>query len=94
MTFAYDMIRMNGRRFPEWGDIFTDYVTDYQGNKALVCEPAALALYPMGKTINDTSNAENKANSRIAKRNNENVNIINKIVYDSGILDLGEVWRF
>ena len=94
VTFAYDMIRMNGRRFPEWGDIFTDYVTDYQGNKALVCEPAALALYPMGKTINDTSNAENKANSRIAKRNNENVNIINKIVYDSGILDLGEVWRF
>lgn len=94
VTFANDVIRMNGRKFPVWGDTFYSHVTDYLGNECLVCEPAALALYPMSKTINDTNNQENKQNSIIALQNNPSVNIIDKLVYSKGVLDLNDIWSF
>ena len=40
-----------------------------------VTEPSALALYPMHKTVNDTANAENRTNAKIAVRNNPDVNV-------------------
>lgn len=94
VTFANDVIRMNGRRFPQWGEVFFEHVTDYLGNTSFVCEPAALALYPMAKTINDTQNDENATNSVIARRNNPHVNIIDKMVYANGIVNMDEIWGF
>lgn len=93
VTFANDVIRLNGRKFPQWGENFFSQVTDYLGNTSLVCEPAALALYPMSKTINDTANEENKANSLIAKANNPDVNTDDLLVYENGIVSLLEVWN-
>ena len=69
-------------------------MTDYLGNESFVCEPAALALYPMSKTINDTSNDENATNSIIALENNPNVNIVDKMVYSKDIIDMSEIWCF
>lgn len=88
VTLANDIIKLNARKFPEWGSLVFEHVTDYLGNDALVCEPAALALYPMSKTINDTSNEENNTNMVIAKRNNPNVNTDDCIVYSKGILNI------
>ena len=74
VTYAHSVIRLNARSFPEWGAGFFDTVEDYKGNVARVAEPAALALYPMSKTVNDTRNIENRENMRYALENNGNVN--------------------
>lgn len=75
VTYAHSVILLNARSFPEWGAGFFDTVEDHKGNVARVAEPAALALYPMSKTVNDTRNAENRENSRYAYENNSNVNL-------------------
>lgn len=87
-TFANDVIKLNARRFPEWGETMLEHVTDYRGDTALVAEPCALALYPMSKTVNDTSSAENAVNMRYALENNGNVNTGRKLVCARGVLDL------
>lgn len=92
VTLANDVIRMNGRKFPEWGTMFFDSVTDYLGNTALVAEPAALALYPMAKTVNDTSNTENRNNMEIAKRNRASVNTESKMVTGTGVFNWRELF--
>ena len=94
VTFANDVIRMNGRKFPEWGEIFYGHVTDYLGNTYNVCEPAALALYPMAKTINDTSSKENLQNAAVARSNNPHVNLDDMLVYSDAIIELGQVWDY
>lgn len=91
VTYAHDVLLMNGRRFPEWGDVFTGRVTDYLGNVARVTEPYSLALYPMSKTVNDTSTSENAVNMKYALQNNPNVNIENKLIYSGGILDFEDI---
>ena len=87
-TFANDVIKLNARRFPEWGETMFERVTDYRGDTALVAEPCALALYPMSKTVNDTSSAENAVNMRYALENNKYVNTGRKLVCARGVLDL------
>ena len=87
-TFANDVIRLNARKFPEWGETLFEKVTDCNGDSALVAEPLALALYPMSKTVNDTKSAENAVNMRYALANNENVNTKRKLVCAKGVLDL------
>lgn len=88
VTFANDVIKLNGRRFPEWGEGVFLKVTDYKGKTATVAEPCALALYPMTKTVNDTSSAENLANMAYALQNNPNVNTGLKLICSGGIVDL------
>ena len=88
VTFANDVIRMNGRKFPEWGEaVYTD-VTDYKGDTYRVAETAALALYPMTKTVNDTSSNDNFENMQFAIKNNPDVNMARKLVFSRGILDM------
>ena len=93
VTFANDLLRMNARKFPDWGDLFIDTVTDYKGNKANVCEPCALALYPMTKTINNTNSKENSVNMRYALRNNPNVNTKHIVITRNGIIETGGVFN-
>lgn len=93
VTLAHDVILMNARKFPEWGDVFFDDVSDYQGNTCKVAEPYALALYPMSKTINDTASHDNAVNMIYAVRNNPEVNQTRKLVYAGGVLDLGDVFN-
>ena len=88
VTFANDVIKMNGRRFPEWGETVFHKVVDYLGNTATVAEPAALALYPMTKTVNDTTSADNFENMFYALENNPDVNTTRKLVYSQGVLDM------
>lgn len=88
ITYAYDVIRMNARKFPDWGSTAFVKVTDYLHNASTVAEPAALALYPMTKTINDTGSADNAENSRYALANNPNVNLRPKLVFSRGIIDM------
>lgn len=92
VTFANDVIRMNGRKFPEWGETVYRRVTDYLGNTSTVAEPAALALYPMTKTVNDTNSAENATNMIYALENNPDVNTGAKLVYSCGVLDLEDIY--
>ena len=92
VTYANDVIRMNGRRFPEWGDNFTGKVTDYLGNTSRVTEPYSLALYPMSKTVNDTASSDNLANMHYALENNPNVNTGHKLIYSGGVLDMGDIY--
>ena len=92
VTFAYDVIRMNARKFPEWGEVFTGRVTDAYGQTAYVAEPSALALYPMSKTVNDTETQENRVNMRYALANNPQVNTSAKIVTAKGVIDLEGVF--
>lgn len=87
VTFAYDILKLNARKFPEWGSIFFDSVTDYLGNTTLVCEPESLAIYPMSKTINDTRNPENRTNMHYAYMNNPDVSIGNVLITSKGIID-------
>lgn len=88
VTYAYDTIRMNGRKFPEWGETFFERVTDYRGETCMVSEPCALALYPMGKTVNDTSIPENLVNMSYALANNPHVNTGRKLIYSGGVIDM------
>lgn len=93
VTFAYDTIKMNARKFPEWGEVFSERVTDVNGKTTYVAEPMALALYPMSKTVNDTSTQDNAINMRYAVKNNPNVNTAHKIVTAKGIIDLSGVFE-
>lgn len=88
VTFANDLLRMNARKFPEWGDIFVDDVTDYTGETLPVAEPCALALYPLAKTINNTDFKDNAINMGYALANNPDVNTDAKIITKRGIIDL------
>lgn len=88
VTYANDVLRLNGRRFPEWGSSVYLHVTDYLGEDALVAQPAALALYPMSKMINNTEIAENANNSLIALRNDPEVNLAPKLICSRGVVDL------
>lgn len=88
VTFANDIIKLNGRTFPEWGEqVFLD-VEDYLGNISRVAEPSALALFPMAKTINDTKSPDNRENMLYAIQNRASINTKNKLIYSGGILDL------
>lgn len=75
VTYSHSVIKLNARSFPEWGAGFFETVEDYLGNAQRVSEPAALALYPMSKTVNDTRNAENRENMKHALANNPDVNV-------------------
>lgn len=88
VTFANDIIKLNGRTFPEWGEHVFLRVADYLGNIATVTEPNALALFPMAKTINDTSSTENANNMIYALENNPYVNTKRKLIFDGGIMDM------
>lgn len=92
VTYSNDLIRVNARKFPEWGSETYLKVTDYKDNTCTVCEPYALALYPMSKTINDTDTYENNVNAGYALANNPNVNMTHKILVADGIIDMSEVY--
>ena len=89
VTFANDVIRLNARKFPEWGSSVYERVTDYKGVSSNVVEPAALALYPMSKTVNDTLSADNAVNMQYAQANNDNVNVDRMMVCSKGVIELG-----
>lgn len=74
VTYSEDMTQLNARSFPEWGAIMVKEVTDYQGQTTRVAEPVSLCLYPMSKTINDTTNATNAGNLIRAMKNRPTVN--------------------
>ena len=90
-TFAYDVLRLNARKFPEWNSFAYLKVEDYQGSVSMVAEPRALALYPMSKTVNDTVNPDNRINMSYALANNPNVNTKRTLVYSGGVIDLEEI---
>ena len=87
VTYSHDLIRLNARCFPEWGEMVFERVTDHEGESTLVSEPTALALYPMAKTVNDTSSADNHENMLYALSNNPDVNIEPKLIYPGGVMD-------
>lgn len=74
VTIDHSITKANGRKIPRWGSWFYQDVTDYKGDTYKVDAPAALALYPMPKTIGDTSNKDNAVNMAIAKANNPDIN--------------------
>lgn len=74
LTIDASITKFNGRKIPEWGASYKNKVIDYLGNAANVDEPAALALFPMAKTIGGFDNTENEINYEIASRNNPNLN--------------------
>lgn len=76
VTYANSVICLNARSFPEWGSGFFEDVTDHLGVTSKVVEPAALALYSMSKTVNDTRNVENRENMKHALANNPDVNTV------------------
>lgn len=94
VTFAYDVIKLNARSFPNWGDNVVLRVTDRDGMSVRVVEPAALAIYPMSKTLNDTSTPDNANNVIYAKRNRASVNTSRAFIYAHGVtrIDLSEVF--
>lgn len=73
LTIANSITGLNMRAFPEWGAWYTGTITDYKGDSYDVAEPYALALFPMAKTINDTTNPENRGNYDIAYSHNEHI---------------------
>ena len=83
--YAYDLLHLHSRTFPEWGDILMKDVVDYQGNRAKVIEPAALALFPMAKTLNDTSKFETMGNHSYAYRNRPTINDETILITSKGI---------
>lgn len=88
VTYSHDVIHVNARTFPEWGEVFSDHVTDYLGKTHFVNEPCALSLYPMAKTVNDTSSSDNAINKSYALANNPKVNTSKKLICPEGVLDL------
>lgn len=91
VTYAHDITGLNARAFPEWGDMYTGKVTDYQGHTSQVTEPSALCLYPMAKTVNDTQNTENATNMQVAVRNRSQVNTEPVIITTDGIRRIGDM---
>ena len=85
-TITPDLTGLNQHSIPEWGSIFSGYVTDYNGDRSLVVEPASICIYPMAKTLGDTDTYENAINCRIAQDNNPYLNIEDRIIYTGGIL--------
>lgn len=75
VTFAHDVTGLNARSFPQWGEVFHDEVL---GEKVL--EPAALALYPMAKTINALEVPMNRFNYLRAVENRPSVNADDVII--------------
>lgn len=69
VTLAHNLTRLNARAFPEWGSMFDELI---DGDR--VCEPSALAIYPMAKTVNSTSVRENADNMEVALANRPSVN--------------------
>jgi len=94
VTFAHDVIKLNARSFPEWGDTVMLRVEDRDGATVKVVEPAALAICPMSKTLNDTSTPDNANNVLYAKRNRPSVNTSRAFIYAHGVtrIDLTEVF--
>ena len=90
VTFAHDVLRLNGRKIPAWGDMVCMDVADRDGMVSRVAEPAALALYPMSKTVNDTSKPDNSVNLGYALSNRPTVNHARKLVTACGVLDLDD----
>lgn len=88
VTYTHDVTGLNARKFPEWGELTNTRVTDYLGNETLVIEPAALALYPMPKTIGSLGFADNRANVKHAIANRPSVNVEPVIVSKNGIMRL------
>ena len=85
-TVTPDLTGLNQHAIPEWGSIFSGYVTDYTGRRSFVTEPGAICIYPMAKTLGDTDTSENAANCRIALGNNPDMNIEDRIIFSGGIL--------
>ena len=54
-----------------------------------VVEPAALALYPMAKTIGSTDFRDNRGNLKYAQANRPSVNTEPVIVTGNGIVRIG-----
>lgn len=88
VTYTHDVTGLNARKFPEWGELVNTRVTDYLGHETLVVEPAALALYPMPKTIGSLGFADNRANVKHALANRPSVNTEPVIVSKNGIMRL------
>lgn len=91
VTYAHDITGLNARSFPEWGSMFIDNVTDYLGHSTKVMQPAALCLYPMSKTINDTQNIENAENFNHAFKNNSEVNFEPLIINKNGVVKVSDL---
>lgn len=91
VTLSYDLIGLHARKFPEWGMLLYRRVTDYTGRTSSVCECAALALYPMAKTVNSTENAENRGNCLQALANNPDVNTDDCIVLADRIVRIEDI---
>lgn len=91
VTYANDVIKVNARTFPEWGEVISETIRDYKGDTYTVNEPCALSLYPMSKTVNDTSNSDNAVNMSYALANNPYVNVNPLLVYSGGILDFEDL---
>ena len=91
VTYAHDVIKLNGRKFPIWNTCTHNRITDYLGNESIVVEPHALTLYPMAKTVNDTRRDDNRINRDYAMRNNPSVNTSDKLIWSGGVLDLGGI---
>lgn len=66
--------KTNGRRAPEWAQIYYKDVTDYQGNTVKVAECSAMALYNMPKIIGGMHQGDNAVNYAIASANRPSVN--------------------
>lgn len=91
VTYSYKLIGLHARAIPQWGETVIATVTDYKGDTYKVVEPAALCLYPMAKTVNDTGNADNAANMSIALRNRPTVNIEPVILTSAGAIKTGDL---
>lgn len=89
VTYTHDVTGLNARKFPEWGELVNTRITDYLGHESLVVEPAALALYPMPKTIGSLGFADNRANVKHALANRPSVNTEPVIVSSRGITRIG-----
>jgi hypothetical protein len=90
VTYSPDLTGLMARKFPEWGDLVNESITDYRGITSKVIEPAALALYPMAKTIGATEFPDNRANLRHALENRPTVNTDRLVVSQAGILKVGD----
>lgn len=86
LVVAPDVTGQNQRIAPEWGEYFTGEVIDYKGDAYHVAEPAAIALFPLAKSINDTMVPENRSNMAIALKNNPAVVADSRILTADGIV--------